>query len=426
MMEQPARSVGRVINCSSTTGEAELSESVEAGQLVYFTDARTKNPVLCRVTAVRASTLSGLVGRFRIVDKSKLVPKAYTMLYRYVAQPQTGVFLEVGSDQSGEPVRVRLNAVFGHVLVGGKTRSGKTKLTIKLAQELVGKRVPHLIIDPQGEHVGLAQFDSHVDIFDNDPASKVLRSLKHHRTVVLNLLGMKEVDKERRVVEVLSALQSAKEQDYTAALNGKTLEFPPVIVTVDEAEIFAPARRFRLAFGESRDLLIDIAKRMAKMGIGLVCVAQRFYRLDVDVRSQCNSAFVFNTDYSALNVLRTFNFITEYDLGKVSTLTHDECLMVGSMVHRPEVLRIGQIATPRPKPTDFEDMLGLRKEQIEGGKIDDTEGFQATDRMLCGGCGSETVPRQTDEGGSQHIHMACEKCGDEYCPQKERWVKSAD
>jgi len=350
---------GRVLSVKGRKGEAEFVPTVKSGDFIYY-KGREKDKVLCQITNMDQTPLKGLVGTFEILDPTADIPKVLDNLYQ--SDNTTGQ-INIGLTDRNVPVNLRINPFFQHVLVAGKTNRGKTHVQIVLHEEFLRLKVPSIVIDPQGEFIHLNQFSPDAIIVEEMRFEDLLSHLKFRRTIVFNMQGLPNPSKTRRCFEILSQLFIAKENDYKQAEGDKkSLQLPPIIVDIDETEIFAPDLQATAAGDKiCKDSIVNIAKRGGKLGIGLIINSQRLPGLHFDVRSQCNSAIVFQiTDSGSRIVLSQMPYITNYDLKRVKSLSRGTCIVTGEFVDHPLLVRVRDIKTPRAKDLDFEGMLGLR------------------------------------------------------------------
>ena len=168
---------------------------------------------------------------------------------------------------------------------------------IVVAEELGPLNVPCLIIDPQGEFVNLPMVDADKYVVVEElRIEDFISYMQQKKIVIYNLLGFTKKTKISRVSELLEEIMTRKEKDYQQASEDyRLLELPPIIIMLDEADIFAPNLRKGVGEGsrESVAPIVDLLERGSKFGLGAIVATQRITRLDIDVRSQCNSAIVF-------------------------------------------------------------------------------------------------------------------------------------
>lgn len=366
--------IGRVIKYSTPVGHAEFTPQVRVSDFIYYR-TETGRKVLCQVITLQASPQKGFRGKFTVLDISAALPKIWDNLY--LAQQKMEGYIEIGITEQREAVRFRVNPFFRHTLVAGKTGKGKTHVQIVMAEEFLKHHIPSIVIDTQGELVHLkdAVVTEDLDIED------LLSHLRDKRTVVYNLQGLSNSSKAQRCFAILSGLKEAKDQDYVQAGNDiQLLQIPPVIVNIDEAEIYCPTRTHISVTRDSREVIIDLAKRGGKLGIGLIMSVQRLRGFHYEARSQCNNAMTFHiSDDGSLHELSRLPYITGYDLKRVKNLPDGQCIVTGELVSHPTLVLVRDITTKRAKDLNFEKMLGLTPllvERLETSDVDLQE-FQA-------------------------------------------------
>ncbi|WP_375655735.1 helicase HerA domain-containing protein, partial [Bartonella sp. AA83SXKL] len=119
------------------------------------------------------------------------------------------------------------------LLVQGNSGSGKSHLLRRLLEQS-SSWVQHCVIDPEGDFVTLADKFGHVIVEAQRSEQELMRiayRIRQHRvSVVLNLEGLDTEQQMRAVGTFLGALFDV-ERDY----------WYPMLVVVDEAQLFAPA-----------------------------------------------------------------------------------------------------------------------------------------------------------------------------------------
>ena len=425
------QSLGRIGRANLSSGTAEFSAGVRKGDILYFLDD-AKKKILVRVTRVRSRAMAGVTGNYQVIQPTSFVPVNFAPLYEYVPEAEEGAYVELGTSSDNQPLLVRINNLFKIVLVAGKTQQGKTELTLGIAEQLVVKRVPHLVIDSHGEFTNLPEFDGNAVILEE--TEEILAALQKRKTIIFNLIEYANSEKTERMTCLLSALKEAKEKDYAQAGQDLTkLKYPPVLITVDEAEIYAPCHKWK-STNPGLMILIEYAKRQVKFGLGLILVSQQVNMLHHNIRSQCNSAILFLTDDSSgLGTIRNLSYVTNHEVLIVRSLHERECVVIGAISPQPTVVTIRPIQTARTKSTDFEALLGLRKKTVvyesnhrEPASKKYLEDLADATNVVCGDCHVSCQPILTSEKGTgslKHLHWVCPKCREEYCTLQKRWIK---
>jgi len=347
--------IGRVKKPHGETVEAEFTREVREGDYIFYKDGDKE--VLCQIYIMRATLTNGFYGRFKILDSSAKMPNIWDNLY--LADQKFNGYIDVGKTFRDQPFKLGINPFFYHTLIGGITSSGKTHLEIVLQEEFIKRKIPSVVLDTQGEFIHLKDAIIVEDIRIED----LIGHIKEHHCVVINLQGLSNLSKVQRCFEVLTGIKEAKVRDYKQAENDiRLLELPPVIVTIDETEIYAPTRNKSCLSRPCREIIIDICKRGGKLGFGLIVCSQRLPALHYDVRSQCNSAMVLQlNDPGSRTVLSQLAYISGHELKLVNNLQQGQCLVTGTHSRHPTTVLIRDIVTKRAKCLDFEKMLGITK-----------------------------------------------------------------
>jgi len=121
-------------------------------------------------------------------------------------------WLQVGAFDDGRPVLVPGSQ--GSILITGDTGTGKSYLAGLLAEQWIDAGYSVLIIDPEGDHVGLAQRPGvHlVDAAAHLPSSADLLAIARpgRASLVLDLSGLPEADKSDYLRRLPSAIAAAR------------------------------------------------------------------------------------------------------------------------------------------------------------------------------------------------------------------------
>src|SRR5438093_1432956 len=145
------------------------------------------------------------------------------------------VAIEMGHTTAGAPANLDLEELLAtRLLVQGNSGSGKSHLLRRLLEQSA-PWVQQTIIDPEGDFVTLADRFGHLLIDAEDHTERGLqvageRARIHRVSTVLNLEGLDAENQMRRAAAFLGGLfDVARDHWY------------PMLVVVDEAQLFAPA-----------------------------------------------------------------------------------------------------------------------------------------------------------------------------------------
>ncbi|MDB5649821.1 MAG: ATP-binding protein [Hyphomicrobiales bacterium] len=176
------------------------------------------------------------------------------------------------------------------LLVQGNSGSGKSHLLRRLLEQSAGL-VQQVVIDPEGDFVTLADRYGHVVVdaaqSESELATIANRVRQHRVSVILNLEGL-EVDGQLRCAATfLNALFDA-DRDF----------WYPVLVVVDEAQLFAPAAAAD-ASDEARRLslaaMTNLMCRGRKRGLAGVIATQRLAKLAKNVAAEASNFLMGRT-----------------------------------------------------------------------------------------------------------------------------------
>jgi hypothetical protein len=178
-----------------------------------------------------------------------------------------------------------MDVLTGRGFVTGKSGAGKSNTASVLAEELLDASLPLLVVDVDGEYYGLkAQYELlHVGADDRcdlrvgpEHAERLAAlALEEHVPVVLDVSGYLEEEAGREVVASVVRALFAREQTART----------PFLLLVEEVHEFIPEGRGLDPAGE---MLVRVAKRGRKRGLGLVGLSQRPAAVDKEFITQCD------------------------------------------------------------------------------------------------------------------------------------------
>ncbi len=220
----------------------------------------------------------------------------------------------------GEGVDVDAQAMLtGRCCVIGQSGSGKSYLVGVIAEELSRNGLPYLIVDTEGEYGSLKSAFDVIRVGGDDADvplgvdyGRLLRSSIVNRVPVVFDVS-DEVEKERRVDDVLSTLYSLEEKLRS-----------PYLVIIEEADKFCPQ-----ILHKGLNRVEEISVRGRKRGIGLIVATQRPANINKNVLAQCSYGFIgkltTENDLGAVNVL----FDDKRELAKLPALKTGEFVSFG-------------------------------------------------------------------------------------------------
>ncbi|MEO3472053.1 ATP-binding protein [Roseomonas sp. CAU 1739] len=254
------------------------------------------------------------------------------------------VGIEMGSGASGEAARIDLEELLStRLLVQGNSGSGKSHLLRRLLEQSA-PWVQQVVIDPEGDFVTLADRHGHMVIDAADHSEAALHRnadlVRRHRvSVVLNLESVEVDDQLRRAAAFLNGLFEAERDLWS-----------PVMVVVDEAQLFAPAAASetsdearRLALGAMTNLMC----RGRKRGLAGVIATQRLAKLAKNVAAEASN-FMMGRTFLDIDMARAADLLgmDRRQAEMFRDLPRGTFVALGpAMSRRPLPVRIGGVET---------------------------------------------------------------------------------
>jgi hypothetical protein len=201
------------------------------------------------------------------------------------------VDIDMGASQKGAPAKLDLEELLAtRLLVQGNSGSGKSHLLRRLLEQSA-QWVQQCIIDPEGDFVTLAERFGHqvVDAARTEAElTRIAARVRQHRvSVVLNLEGL-EVEQQMRAAAAFLGGMFDADRDH----------WYPVLVVVDEAQLFAPAVGGEVS-DEARKLslgaMTNLMCRGRKRGLAGVIATQRLAKLAKNVAAEASNFLMGRT-----------------------------------------------------------------------------------------------------------------------------------
>ena len=274
--------------------------------------------------------------------------------------------IDMGFDGAGRAVEVDLEELLAtRLLVQGNSGSGKSHLLRRLLEGSAGL-VQQVVIDPEGDFVSLADAFNHIAV---DAAHYSLieierlaaRAREHRASVVLNLEGLEADDQLRCAAAFLATLFEAPREQWF-----------PILVVVDEAQLFAPAAAGEVgeeARRASLGAMTNLMCRGRKRGLAGVIATQRLAKLAKNVAAEASN-FLMGRTFLDIDMARAADLLgmERKQADQIRDLTRGEFLALGPAIsRRPISVRIGSVATsarnvsPKLMPLPTGDADGLRE-----------------------------------------------------------------
>src|ERR1700759_985398 len=202
------------------------------------------------------------------------------------------VSIEIGRTAAGESATLDLEELLAtRLLVQGNSGSGKSPLLRRLLEQS-SPWVQQTVIDPEGDFVTLAEQFGHLVIDAEEHTERGLqvageRARVHRVSTVLNLEGLDAENQMRRAAAFLGGLFEVA-RDY----------WYPMLVVVDEAQLFAPAIAGDVS-DEARKLslgaMTNLMCRGRKRGLAGVIATQRLAKLAKNVAAEASNFLMGRT-----------------------------------------------------------------------------------------------------------------------------------
>jgi hypothetical protein len=200
--------------------------------------------------------------------------------------------IELGRTNTGAAGMMDLEELLAtRLLVQGNSGSGKSHLLRRLMEQSA-PWVQQAVIDPEGDFTSLADRFGHLVIDAAAHPEEAMtaagdRVRRHRVSVVLNLEGL-EMDRQlRHAAAFLGGLFDAERDHWT-----------PMLVVVDEAQLFAPS-----AGGDTSDearraalsAMTDLMCRGRKRGLAGIIATQRLAKLAKNVAAEASNFLMGRT-----------------------------------------------------------------------------------------------------------------------------------
>lgn len=211
----------------------------------------------------------------------------------------------------------------GRGFITGKSGSGKSNTAGKIAEEILDSSYPLMVIDTEGEYYGLKEeyellhvgSDEECDLqVGPEHAEKIAElALEQNVPIILDVSGYIETSEANQLVHDTAKAMFDKEKKLKK----------PFPIFVEEAHEWIPQQGSRGENGEVTEMLVRIAKRGRKRGLGITALSQRPASLDKNFITQANLKIWHQLDYSSdLKVVKEVlgkdfvDQVSELDTGK--------------------------------------------------------------------------------------------------------------
>jgi len=277
------------------------------------------------------------------------------------------VGIDIGSGPNGTPAMLDLEELLAtRLLVQGNSGSGKSHLLRRLLEQSA-PWVQQCVIDPEGDFVSLAEKFGHVVVDaarSEAELTRIASRIRQHRvSVVFNLEGL-EVDQQMRAAAAFLGGMFDAERDH----------WYPVLVVVDEAQLFAPAAAGEVADDARRLSLAAMTNLMCrgrKRGLAGVIATQRLAKLAKNVAAEASN-FLMGRTFLDIDMARAADLLgmERRQAEMFRDLGRGHFVALGpAIARRPLQVVIGAVETaprsssprlmplPETAPEDVEDLI---------------------------------------------------------------------
>jgi len=250
----------------------------------------------------------------------------------------------IGADRAGAPIRIDIEELLAtRLLVQGNSGSGKSHLLRRLLEQSA-QLVQQVVIDPEGDFVTLSERYGHVVIdgaaYDQAEIVRLAARIRTHRASVVLALDGLDLEAQMRCAAVfLNTLFDAPRDEWY-----------PVLVVVDEAQMFAPAAAGdvsdevrRLSLGAMTNLMC----RGRKRGLAGVIATQRLAKLAKNVAAEASN-FLMGRTFLDIDMARAADLLgmERRQAEAIRDLERGHFLGLGpAIARRPVSVRIADVET---------------------------------------------------------------------------------
>ncbi|MEI2386866.1 ATP-binding protein [Breoghania sp. JC706] len=281
------------------------------------------------------------------------------------------VGIDIGMTSQGTPAMFDLEELLAtRLLVQGNSGSGKSHLLRRILEQSA-QWVQQAVIDPEGDFVTLADKFGHVVVdaqgtSEADLARIAGRVRQHRISVVLNLEGLDADIQMKAAAAFMNGLFDA-ERDF----------WYPMLVIVDEAQLFAPSasgdvsdEARRVSLGAMTNLMC----RGRKRGLAGIIATQRLAKLAKNVAAEAAN-FLMGRTFLDIDMARAADLLgmERRQAEAFRNLERGHFIALGSAITRRAVtVKIGPVETsarsgglklmplPEQPPEDARDLIFTR------------------------------------------------------------------
>jgi len=284
------------------------------------------------------------------------------------------VSIDMGLGQGGSNALLDLEELLAtRLLVQGNSGSGKSHLLRRLLEQSA-PWVQQCVVDPEGDFVTLSDKFGHLVVEGDRPEAELTRiagRIRQHRvSCVLNLEGL-DVEQQMRAAAAFLGGMFDADRDH----------WYPVLVVVDEAQLFAPAVAGEVS-DEARKLslgaMTNLMCRGRKRGLAGVIATQRLAKLAKNVAAEASN-FLMGRTFLDIDMARAADLLgmDRRQAEMFRDLNRGHFVALGpALSRRPLPLVIGDVETsprsqsprltPLPEaPLDARELIFARDPEAE-------------------------------------------------------------
>ncbi|MFA7431804.1 MAG: ATP-binding protein, partial [Rhodospirillaceae bacterium] len=254
------------------------------------------------------------------------------------------VSIDMGSAAGGTSGAFDLEELLAtRLLVQGNSGSGKSHLLRRLLEQSA-PWVQQAVVDPEGDFVTLAEEFGHVVVDAADHPEAALQQIgarvrEHRVSVVLNLENLEAERQMRHAAAFLGGMFDADRDHWY-----------PMLVVVDEAQLFAPAVGGEVsddARKASLGAMTNLMCRGRKRGLAGVIATQRLAKLAKNVAAEASN-FLMGRTFLDIDMARAADLLgmERRQAEMFRDLERGHFIALGPAVsRRPLKIRIGDVKT---------------------------------------------------------------------------------
>ncbi|WP_068081546.1 ATP-binding protein [Polycladidibacter stylochi] len=253
------------------------------------------------------------------------------------------VSIDMGTKTNGFNATLDLEELLAtRLLVQGNSGSGKSHLLRRLMEQSA-PWVQQVVIDPEGDFVTLADHYGHVVVeatMNERELTMVAARVRQHRISVI--LNLEHLEPDRQLKAAAAFLNGLFDSDRNY--------WYPVLVVVDEAQMFAPAASGD--FGEearrvSLMAMTNLMCRGRKRGLAGIIATQRLAKLAKNVAAEATN-FLMGRTFLDIDMQRASDLLgmERRQAEQFRNLQRGQFIALGpAMSRHPERVKIGEVVT---------------------------------------------------------------------------------